>query len=96
MAFTFTSKGAKQAAADLLTSAGKIEEMLGTFEELIGSVTQNYVSEASEEIIESFNKVKSKGPEFQEAVAKCSKYLSDVVAPSYEEVESKAESKVTN
>ena len=94
MAFTFTSEGARQAAADLMESAGKIEEMLTTFQELINSINQNYQSEASQEIIDSFTKVRNKGPEFQQAVTELSKYLSDTVAPEYERVESTAASKV--
>ncbi len=94
MAFTFTSAGARKGAEELLESAKKIEEMLTQFEELIGRVNSNYQSEASREIVDSFNRVKDKGPDFQRAVEACSKYLSDTVAPAYEKVESTAQSKV--
>ena len=94
MAFTFTSEGARKAASDLDTSARNIEDMLATFERLITSINQNYQSEPSQEIVDSFNKVKNKGPEFQQAVSACSHYLSDTVAPAYEKVESTAQSKV--
>ena len=95
MALTFTSEGARKAAADLSNSAKNIESMLVTFEELINSVNQNYQSEASQTVVESFNKVKEKGPEFQEAITACARYLSETVAPAYEKVEKSAEDTVT-
>ncbi len=94
MALTFTSEGARKAAGALSTSAKNIENMIGIFEELIGKVNSIYESEASAAVIESFNKVKDKGPEFQEAISACSKYLSETVAPAYEKVEKNAEETV--
>ncbi len=95
MAFTFTSDGARKAATNLDDSANKIEELLDRLDNLTRRVKDNYDSEASQEILNSLEKLKSKGPEFKEAVSNCSHYLRDTVAPSYEKVENEAELRVT-
>lgn len=95
MAFKFTSGECNLAASNLNTSASKIGELLSEFENLINSVSENYHSEASSQIAEAFNSVKAKGPEFQQAISDCAKYLTDTVAPAYERLETTAKSKVT-
>lgn len=95
MAFTFTSEGARRAATNLDDSANKIEELLDRLDNLTRRVKDNYDSETSQEILDSLEKLKNKGPDFKNAVSNCSHYLRDTVAPSYEKVETEAESKVT-
>lgn len=94
MAFKFTSADCNTAATELNTSAANIGQLIEQFGELIGSVQGNYQSDASAQIVAAFNKVKSVGPEFQEAITQCSKYLTDTVAPAYEKLETTAKSKV--
>ena len=94
MAFKFTSADCSTAASELNTSASNIGQLIEQFGELIASVQGNYQSDASAQIVEAFNKVKSVGPAFQDAIAQCSKYLTDTVAPAYEKLESSAKSKV--
>lgn len=94
MAFKFTSADCSTAANELNTSASNIGQLIEQFGELIGSVQGNYQSDASAQIVEAFNKVKSVGPAFQDAINQCSKYLTDTVAPAYEKLESSAKSKV--
>lgn len=94
MAFTFTSTDCKTAASSLNDSVTHVGEMITKLEDLIYSVAKNYESEASRDIVASFNKVKEHGPEFQQAVAQCSKYLVETVAPAYEKLESTAQSKI--
>ncbi len=94
MAFKFTSAECATAASELNTSAANIGTLIETFGELIGSVQSNYQSDASAQIVEAFNKVKSVGPAFQDSINQCSKYLTDTVAPAYEKLESSAKSKV--
>lgn len=78
------------AAESLKKSANKIDGLLGDFEDLIQQVSNNYASETSTKVQNSFNKVKENGPEFKKAIDECSKYLSETVAPSYEKVENDA------
>lgn len=94
MAFKFTSADCQSAATQLNTSSANIGTLIEKFGELIGSVAGNYESDASEQIVAAFNKVKESGPAFQEAVTSCAKYLTDTVAPAYEKLESTAKSKV--
>lgn len=96
MAFTFTSADCKTAASSLNDSVTHVGDMIARLESLIQSVGNNYQSEASTDIINSFNKVKEHGPEFQQAVSLCSKYLVETVAPAYEKLESTAQSKIGN
>lgn len=94
MNFKFTSADCSLAATNLNNSAQKIGELLEDFSTLINSVSNNYQSDASTEITASFNKVKARGPEFQEAIISCAKYLTDTVAPAYEKLEETAKSKI--
>lgn len=94
MAFKFTSADCSTAANELNSSATNIGQYIERLGELIASVQGNYQSDASEQIASAFNKVKSVGPAFQDAISQCSKYLTDTVAPAYEKLESSAKSKV--
>lgn len=95
MAFKFTSQDCNAAANDLNTSASNIGSAIDVLGELINSVSNNYESDASAQIVEAFNAVKKNGPAFQEAVSQCSKYLTDTVAPAYEKLEATAKSKIS-
>lgn len=94
MAFKFTSAECATAAEELNTSSERIGELIEEFNTLIDSVRNNYRSDASEKIVEAFNKIKQSGPAFQQSVADCSRYLTDTVAPAYEKLEKTAQSKV--
>lgn len=94
MAFKFTSSECYTAAQNLNTSAEKIGVLIEDFGNLIGSVAENYQSDASTQITAAFNKVKASAPEFQEAIASCANYLTNTVAPSYEKLEATAKSKI--
>lgn len=95
MAFKFTSSECYTASSQLSNSSAKIGELLETFGNLINSVANNYQSDASREIVEAFNKVKSNGPAFQQAIADCANYLNNEVAPAYEKLEQTAKSKIS-
>lgn len=94
MALKFTSTECNSASESLKQSAAAIDRLLEEFEELIGSVSGNYESDASSKISEAFKTVKAKGPEFREAVEDCAKYLVNEVAPAYEKLEATAQQKV--
>lgn len=94
MAFTFTTADCQTAASNLTSSASNFGTLIETMGELINSVSNNYQSDASQTIAESFRKVKEVGPQFQEAVNNCAKYLVETVAPAYEKLEATAKSKI--
>lgn len=94
MAFKFTSSECISASESMRTSASNIGGLIEDFGSLIESVSSNYQSDASSQIAEAFNKVKARGPEFQQAIEECAKYLTDTVAPAYEKLEQTAKSKV--
>lgn len=95
MAMTFSSKGCRDAAQNLSKSARTLDTILNTNLNRIISNTKNaYQSETASELYAFYDKMKSKFPDFISAINECSKYLSDVVAPSYEKVESTASSKI--
>ena len=87
---TFTSETCLTCASDMLSAATKINEYLLAFNLVKDSISANYQSESSEEILELFNKLFELGPKFHDAVENCSKYLSETVAPTYAEIEKRA------
>ncbi len=94
MAFKFTSSECNTAASSLNDAASRIGTLLEDFGNLISSVSDNYRSDTSSQIAEAFNKVNARGPEFQQAISDCAKYLTDTVAPAYEKLEATAKSKI--
>lgn len=78
-----------KAGNDMMNSATKIDQLIARFEELIESITKNYESPKSRELIEKFKRVKELGPEFNAEVTGASNKLTDEVAPAYEKVEQK-------
>lgn len=92
--FLAKSENIYAAASSLQKSADHINALLNEFEDLIHQVGMNYQSDSSTRVQNSFKKVKDNGPAFREAVAACSKYLSEEVAPNYETVEKVTASQV--
>ena len=90
----FDYEGCIKAASDLTTSADRVTTLIDELETLMGSISTNYVSDSSTEIINKLKGVKEKGPEFAQAVKDCANYLRDTVAPSYQKLEKTAAEKV--
>ena len=96
MAFKFTASECSSAAESLKSSATKIGDKLAEFDTIIQAIFENYRSEGADQILETLNRVKARGPEFQTAIEECSKYLTDTVAPAYEKLEQNAQAQIEN
>lgn len=85
----WTYESIMTAGNEMMNSATKIDQLINTFGELIESITRNYDSPKSRELIEKFKRIKELGPEFNAEVTGASKKLTDEVAPAYAKVEQK-------
>ena len=95
MALTFSFEGCKTAASDLNSAATKIGTILNEdLANAMAKVKSGYESNTATELYAFYDKMKAQFPGFINAVKNCSTYLSDVVAPSYEKVETTASSKI--
>ena len=95
MAFTFSSQGARDAAASLDKSSRTLDQILNTDLNAVLNKTKTvYESETADELYAAYDQMKAKFPDFINAISECSKYLSETVAPAYEKVESTAASKI--
>ena len=97
MAIIWNAIGCRNVSAQLDSSANKLRDLLER--ELEASVNKDrnaYDSAAATKIFDALKQLQSKGPDFIESVTRCSKYLSDKVAPAYEEAERKAANRVGN
>lgn len=95
MAMTFSSQGCRTAANDLTKSANQLNTILNSdLTNTISKVKAIYNSETAEQLYDAFEKMKDRFPDFIKSVTDCSKYLNDVVAPAYEDLEKTASSKI--
>lgn len=95
MAMTFSSAGCTSAANDLTASSKKLDTILNNNLTSILNNTKNiYSSETAEELYAAFAKMKERFPDFIDAINSCAKYLNEVVAPAYAELEAKAAEKI--
>ena len=93
MALTFSSVGCKTAADELTAAKTQLTRIL--YEDLnsiMENVKKAYQSEGANEVYSAYDKVKAKFPEFITSVDDCIVYLKEVVAPAYEQLESKISS----
>ena len=95
MAMTFNAEGCRTAATDLKNSSDELNRLLNTeLNGIIEKVKKVYQSSTADELYGAFDKMKAKFPDFVSAINDCSTYLSDVVAPAYEQVESQVASQI--
>lgn len=91
----FSSEGCDQAAADLNTAASNLDRIINSdLESTMNSIKGIYESPAAEEMFSVHTNMKNSFKDFEEAVISCSKYLTEVVKPTYEGIEKAAQSKI--
>lgn len=95
MALTFSSKGCITAADDLTAAKNRLNALLNQdLNDIMKNVKNAYESEGARDVYAAFDKVKEKFPLFLDSVNDCSRYLREVVAPAYENLEAKISSNV--
>lgn len=91
----FSSEGCDKAANDLNTAADSLNRIINTdLESIMNNIKSIYESPAAEEMFTVHTNMKNAFKDFEEAVTSCSKYLTDVVKPTYEGIERAAQSKI--
>ena len=91
----FDSRRCRDYSEQLRSAKNKLNGLFeGDMESAVNAARNAYESETADEIFNSFNELKTKLPDFIKKLDNCSVYLSDVVAPAYEEAERKAASKL--
>lgn len=95
MNMTFSPEDCARIAGDLNASSGKLNTILN--EDLVGSINRaraNYSSQSAEELYAAFEKVRSKFPEFIEAIQECSRHLTEDVGAYVSKVETDLSSSI--
>lgn len=91
----FSSEGCDQAAADLNTAASTLDRIINTdLENVMNNIKSIYESPAAAEMYSVHTNMKNSFKDFEDAVLSCSKYLTEVVKPTYEGIEKAAQSKI--
>ncbi len=91
MAVVWNSSGCRNVSNNLTASANKLSELIESeLESSIRAGQDAYQSKSADEIFRTLKELQKKGPDFVDAVNRCSKYLTNKVAPAYAEAERKA------
>lgn len=91
----FSSEGCDMAAKDLNTSATALDRIINSeLENVMSTLKRTYDSPAADEMYTVHTNMKNAFVDFKAAVEDCSKYLTDVVKPSYEGIEKAAQEKI--
>ena len=94
MALTFSSKGCRTAADELIAAKNKLSTTFDDLGDLMKNTGEVYQSEGARDVYAAFDEVKKKFPDFIQSVNDCSRYLKEVVAKAYEDLEAKISSNV--
>ena len=94
MAITASSKDIGAAAQKLNTSAINLQDTFDNISVSVSKVQDAYKSASADELYAAYEKMKNIFPEFKGLVEDCSKYLTNVVVPTYEKMEAAVASKI--
>jgi len=95
MEMIWNADGCKRVSSQLNESANKLMGLITSeLEQSINMAKNAYSSASADEIIRTLKQLQGKGPDFINAVKRCSAYLSSTVAPAYEAAERKAANSV--